>query len=153
MFAVHGQHAHAVFARFAHHDFAGHDQDFLGGHGNVLARANGRQRRLQARRADDGDEHDVRRRQRGQFEQTLVAANNLAAGAERVLQFLGLGGIVDGNDRGLDAGGFVQQQFRIVARRQADQADLSGKSSATLTVLVPMEPVLPNKTTFFISYR
>jgi hypothetical protein len=26
----------------------------------------------------------------------------------------------------------------------------SGRSSATLTVLVPMEPVLPNKTTFFI---
>ena len=44
MLAVHRQHPHAVFARLAHDDFAGHDEDFLGGDGDVLAGADGRQR-------------------------------------------------------------------------------------------------------------
>jgi hypothetical protein len=44
-----------------------------------------------------------------------------------------------------------EQQFGIVAGGQPSSRMRSGKSSATLTVLVPMEPVLPSKTTFFIS--
>ena len=71
VFAVDRQNAHAMLARFAHDDFAGHDENFLRGHGDVFARANRRQRRLQSSRADDGDEHDVRRWQGGQFDQAL----------------------------------------------------------------------------------
>ena len=46
MLAVHGQDTHAVFLGFAHHDFAGHDQDFFGGDGDVFARAYVRWRRI-----------------------------------------------------------------------------------------------------------
>ena len=38
--------------------------------------------------------------------------------------------------------GLFGEQFDVVSRRQTDQPNLSGKSSATLMVLVPMEPVL-----------
>ena len=49
------------------------------------------------------------------------------------------------------APGLVEQQLGIAAGGQADQAGFGpGKSSATLTVLVPMEPVLPSRTTFFM---
>ena len=76
MFAVHGQDAPAVFLRLAHHDLAGHDQNFLGGDGDVLADANDRQRRLQSRRADDGNQYNVRPRQRGEFQETFPAGKN-----------------------------------------------------------------------------
>ena len=82
MFAVHGQHAHAVFARLVHHDFAGHDEDFLGGDGDVLARANGGERGLQSRGADDGDQHDVRLGQRGEFEQAFVPRKDVNTPAQ-----------------------------------------------------------------------
>ena len=63
MLAVHGQHAHAVFARFVHDNLAGHDENFLRRNGNILARANRRERGLQSCRADNRDQNNVRRRQ------------------------------------------------------------------------------------------
>ncbi len=125
--AVHGQDAHAVFPRLVHHDFAGHDEDFLRGHGDVFPGANRRQRRLQPRRADDGDQHDVGLRQRGQFHQAFRAGKNFARGAESRAKFLGLGGIVDGDSGGLMLACLVEQQFGIVTRRQGNQPDALGQ--------------------------
>ena len=46
--------------------------------------------------------------------------------------------------------GLFEEQFRVLPAASPSRRMLSGRSSATLTVLVPMEPVLPNRTTFFI---
>ena len=81
MLAIHCQHAHAVVARFAHDGFAGHDQNFLGRDGDVFARANGGQGGLQARRSDNGDEHNVRGGQRGEFQQPRFAGINAGRGS------------------------------------------------------------------------
>ena len=66
MFAVDRQHVHAVFSCLGHDDFAGHDEDFLGGHGDVLPSPNRSECRLQSGSADDGDQHNVRAWQCGQ---------------------------------------------------------------------------------------
>ena len=123
MLAVHRQHAHAMFARLAHHDFTGHDEDFLRGDGNVLARANGGQRRFQSRCADDGDEHNVRRRQRGQFDQTVFAGINPHRHPPNIFQFTGLLRIADGNRFGPVFARLFEQQFGIVAGGQPEQPD------------------------------
>src|SRR5690606_24944345 len=50
--AIDGQNLHPVLASFAHDDLARHDEDFLGGHGDVFPRANGGERGTQTSRAD-----------------------------------------------------------------------------------------------------
>ena len=51
--AVDGEHFHAMFARFAHDDFARHDQNFFGGNGDIFARANRGQGGFEPSSADD----------------------------------------------------------------------------------------------------
>ncbi len=79
MFAVHWQHVHAVLACLGHDDFAGHDEDFLGGHGDIFPGPNCGECRLQSGSADDGDQHDVRAWQRGQLDQTLLTTGHANA--------------------------------------------------------------------------
>ena len=121
--AVHREHAHAVFARLAHHDFAGHDENFLGGDGDVLAGANRGERGLQSGRADNRNQNDVRRRQRRQLDQAFRAGKNLGRNAKPVLHFLRLRRIGDGNGLGPVLARLLEQQFGIVARGEAEQAD------------------------------
>ena len=123
VFAVHGQHVDAVLARLAHDDFAGHDQDFLGSDGNVFAGANRGQRRGQARRADDGDQHNVRSGQGGELHETLGAGEDLGACAQGVAQFTGLGRVGDANRLRPMLAGLLQQRLHVVARPQPEQAD------------------------------
>ena len=152
MFAVHGQHAHAVFARLAHHDFAGHDQDFLGRDGDVLARANRRQRRLQARPCRQSRSKqcpppaawrvsaDLRRRKKPRGTCPAHCCSSFALAGSLMEMAAGLClRVCSSSSSGL-----------LPAARPISRI-WSGKSSATLTVLVPMEPVLPSRTTFFIS--
>jgi len=47
----------------------------------------------------------------------------------------------------------LEQQLGVAAGGQTDQLKFAGKSSATLMVLVPMDPVLPSRTTFFIESK
>src|ERR1035441_8493372 len=122
--AVHGQHLHAMLASFAHDNFARHDEDFLGGHGNVFARANSGERRLQAGRAHDGDQHNVRRGEGGELEQAFGAGMDLSGRPERVAQLLGLRRGSNGNPGGPVFAGLLQEQFHIIARAKPKQADL-----------------------------
>ena len=150
MFAVHGQNFYTVFARLVHHDFTSHHENFFRRDGDVFARANRGERRLQSRCADDGDEHNIGSRQRGEPEQTFVAAENLRGRAERVLQCLRLRRIGNGNAGRLVFARLFEEQIGIATRREPMRRICSGKSSATFTVLVPIEPVLPRRTTFFM---
>jgi len=87
MLAVHRENFYAVFFCFRHDNFTGHDENFLGRDGDVLARANRRQRGLQSRRADNGDQNDVRFRHCREFQQAFVAGKNFCGSSERSLQF------------------------------------------------------------------
>ncbi len=70
------QNVYALVARFAHHDLARHDQNFLARHGEILARFDRRQRGAQTARADDCHQHHVRICQAGDLEQTRFARKN-----------------------------------------------------------------------------
>ena len=67
MFAIDGEHFHAMFARFVHDSLAGHDQDFFRSDGDVFAGANRRERGLQSGRPNNRDQHDFRLRQSGEL--------------------------------------------------------------------------------------
>ena len=91
MFAVHRQHRHALAARGGHHGFAGHDEDFLAGHGDVFPRLDRRQRGPQSAGADDGDEDEIGLGQRGEFDEALDTVRAARDGEFGVGKFLGRG--------------------------------------------------------------
>jgi hypothetical protein len=74
--------------------------------------------------ADNRNQNDVRRRQRGQFDQTFFAGKNLGRSAERVLKFLRFGGIGNGNRRGFVLARLFEQQFGIISGCEREQPDL-----------------------------
>jgi len=80
MFAVHREHTDTAPARLVHHDFTGHDEDFLGSDGDVLAGTDGGEGRGEAGGADDGDEDDVGLGQGGQFEEAFGTGGDADAG-------------------------------------------------------------------------
>jgi len=127
MLAIHRQHAHPMDAGLVHDDFSGHHQDFLGGHGNVLARPDGRERRLQSRRAHNGDQHNIGGGQGGQFQQAFRARMNLHIAAQRRLQFTRFRRIADRDDFRPVPPRLFQQQGGVITRRQAHQPDLIGQ--------------------------
>ena len=86
MLAVDGQDGDLVLRGLARHFLAGHDEDFLAGHGDVLARTNGRQRRRESCRADDGDEDHVRLRHGRELDQPLGPAVACGAGGKFAAQ-------------------------------------------------------------------
>ena len=57
--AIDGQEFDTALVCRAGDDFPSHDEDFLGGDGQILACLDGRQCGLETCRADNGDEHDV----------------------------------------------------------------------------------------------
>jgi hypothetical protein len=124
MLAVHRQHAHAVFARLAHDDFPAMTRISLEATAMSLPARMAARAGLQSGGADDGDEHDVRRRQRGQLEQTFLARINAGGSAQRVFQFARLGRIAQWRWLRAGAGAFASGAIRVVAGGQADQADL-----------------------------
>ena len=77
VFAVHRKHLDLVPTRLVHHDLTGHDQDFLGGNGDILTGTNGGQCRLQACHANDSNQHNVRFGQRCQFYEAIIATMDL----------------------------------------------------------------------------
>ena len=60
-------------------DFAGHDEDFLGGHGDIFPGPNCGECRLQSGSTDDGDQHDVRAGQCCQLDQSFLATGHADA--------------------------------------------------------------------------
>ncbi len=70
VFAVDGEDADSVATGFVHDDATSHDEDFLGGDGDVLAGADGGEGWGEACGADDGDEDDVGLGEHGEFEET-----------------------------------------------------------------------------------
>ena len=122
MLGIHRQHPHAAPAGLVHDDFPRHHQDPLAGDGDVLARADGGERGLQAGGADDGDEDNVSLGQGGEAHEAVGARVDLDAGAEGVLQFAGLRGISNGDRGGLVLQGLLEEQLGVAARREADEA-------------------------------
>jgi hypothetical protein len=60
---------------------------------------------------------------RGELQQTFRTGINLAVDAERAAKLVGLGRVIDTNRHGTVLARLFDQQLRIVARRQSDQAD------------------------------
>ena len=125
--AVHGEDADAVLAGLVHHDLAGHDEDFLRGNGDVLARANGSECGLQAGGADDGDEDDVGLGHRGELQQAFVAGVDLDLGAEGGPEFVRLRGVGERDGGGLILEGLGEEQLGVAARREAENAQAVGQ--------------------------
>jgi hypothetical protein len=146
MFAVDGKDADTMFAGFAHDDFAGHDENFLGGHGNIFARANGGESGAKAGSADDGNQDDVRVGHRGEFDEAIGAGQHIGGASELISQILSFGGINYGN--GLRP--MLDRLFEEINSPGAkEQANAVRGTSVTLSA-GPIEPVLPRRTTFFI---
>ena len=125
--AIHRQHAHAVLARLAHDDFAGHDQDLLGCHRDVFAGANGRQRRMQSRSAHDRDQDDVSRGQRGQLQQSFGAGSTRSRVPSTSASSLALAG----SEMEIAAGRCLRvcssNNSGIITRRQPEQTYAVGQ--------------------------
>ena len=71
MLAVNRQDIHPVLPRSPHDDLACHDEDFLAGHGDVLARLDRRQSRLQTSGSHDGYQDQIGFRQGRQLDKPL----------------------------------------------------------------------------------
>src|SRR4051812_36359026 len=123
MLTIHRQHAHAVTARFAHHDFTGHHQDFFRSNRDIFPGADRGESGLEARRSHNRDQDNVGPRQSRQLNQSLITSMNLGFGAERRLQLFGLFRSMDRNGLGLMLTSLFQEQLEIVSCRQADEAD------------------------------
>ena len=76
MFAIDRQQNRAMLAHRVHEQLAGHDQHFLVGQQDFLARPGRRQRRLQPRRADNGRHHRIDVRMRRHVDQRLHAVTH-----------------------------------------------------------------------------
>jgi len=110
----------AFRARFAHHDLAGHDQNFFTRYRQIFPRFNRGQRRTQPARSDNCDEHHVRIGHRRDLEQSTFAHENLWLVLQCATQDIDLG-FVDETHR-LRANLIRRrgQFFRIPVRRHAD---------------------------------
>src|SRR4051812_46083167 len=97
MLAVDSQDTDAIFAGLVHDSFTGHDEDFFGSDGDVLAGADGGEGGFKAGGADDGDEDNIGGGKRRQPDQSFFARKNLGRRAERLLKFLRFGGIENGD--------------------------------------------------------
>ena len=126
----------------------------FGRDGNIFARANRGQRGLQTRRSDNGDQHNVRFGHCCEFDQAFVTGINLGHPRPMVPCRNAVRPFLGSKRRDTASG-----QWRKVCLASKStwlpapspiSRILSGKSSATLTVLVPMEPVEPSRTTFFM---
>ena len=80
--AIHGEQFGAVLARRGHDEFAGEDEDFLGGEREGFAGVDGGERGLEARGADDGDEDGIRFGETGELGQAGESADEPGAGGE-----------------------------------------------------------------------
>ena len=127
VFAIDRQHAHAMFGRFAHYRLARHNQNFLRGDRDIFAGADGGQGRLQAGGADDGDEHDVCRRQRGEFDQAIASGIDPRRGAQHFFEFPRFGRVQERDGFGPVFERLFGEQFRIAARRQAHESNAVGQ--------------------------
>lgn len=72
-----------MLLRGLHHEFAGQDEDFLRGERQVLACRERGQRRLEPRRADHRDEHDVGAGELRELDETGKPAHEPRAGGKR----------------------------------------------------------------------
>ena len=115
-----------MFTGLGHHDFTGHHEDFLRGHGDILAGAYRGQRRLQPGGADDGDQHNVRRRQSGQLDQPLCAGGHPDA-VELRAQFVHFFRRGDRDQLGTKLLRLLCEELGVAARRQANEADVVGQ--------------------------
>ena len=120
----------AAFGNSAHEEFAGRDEAFLVGKGDIGAAAGSRQCRREAGRADDRRHHPVRWHGGG-LDQGIPAGANSDAGAnKRVLQLLIA--ILIGRDGKSRAAGFglLRQKVDIVVA--GDGGDVESFASAQL---------------------
>ena len=67
---------------------------------------------------------NLRRRQRGELDQPVIAGENPGRSAECFLKFRGLRRIADGNRLRPMLASLLEQQLDIVPRRQAEQANV-----------------------------
>jgi len=126
MFAVDGEDADPVAAGFVHDDAPGHDEDFLGGDGDVLAGADGGEGGGEAGGADDGDEDDVGFGEDGEFEETGVTGGDGDAG-ETGGEGRGLGRILDGDAERMMSEGLFGEEIGIGAGGEADEPQFGGQ--------------------------
>jgi len=87
VFAIHRQHAHASPAGRLHHHLAGHDEDFLARHGDVLARLDRRQRGTQPAGSDNRDQNQIRFGHCRQLHQPLDALRSAGESCPRFGKF------------------------------------------------------------------
>ena len=126
MLAVHRQDLNPVGLGLAHDRLAGHHQDFLGGHGDVLAGPDGGQGGFQTGRAHDGNENNVRLRQRSQSDQGFRPREHFGGVAQRRPDSLRLAGVMDrGQSRPMPAALF-DEQVGIATGGQPHQLEAVG---------------------------
>jgi len=123
MFAVHGEDADAMFARFVHHDFAGHDKNFFRSDRDIFAGANRGESGAETGSADDGNEDDVRARHGGKFDETVGAGGDISRATQFVAQLLRLGRVDNGNGFGPVLAGLFEEKFKIISCAEADEAN------------------------------
>jgi hypothetical protein len=120
MLAIDGEDFDAVFAGFGHDDFAGHDEDFLGGDGDVFAGADRGEGGLEPGGANDGDEDDVGGGEGGEFDEAFVAAADFGAGTELFFEGGGFFDALDADGCGFVFARLLDEEFGVVAGGEAD---------------------------------
>ena len=126
MLAVDRQDLNPVGLGLAHDYLTGHHQDFLGGHSDVLAGSDSGQGGFQSGRSHDGNENNVRLRQRGQADQGFCTRQHLSGVAHSRPDPLRLAVVMDrGQSRAMLAALF-DEQVRVSAGGQAHQLESIG---------------------------
>jgi hypothetical protein len=150
---VHGQDVHALALRSFGDCFAGHDEDFLAGDGQMHAGLDCRQGGGESGGADDGDEDHVSVGFVDEIDEPLRSGvqNDIRGSSARALAAA--------------AASVSATCFTPVSRTCSTSASTllfaarpticmrSGMSRATLRALVPMEPVEPRRRTLRITER
>ena len=95
--AIDGEEFDAALGGGGGDDFASHDEDFLGGDGEVFAGFNGGERGVESGGADDGDEDDVGTGEGGEFEQAFRAEVDFYIAGEQGAEGGFLGGVINGD--------------------------------------------------------
>src|SRR5262249_9204737 len=121
--AVDGEYADAMFAGFAHDDFAGHDKNFLGSHRDIFTCANGGEGGAKSGCSDNGNQDDISAAHGSELDKTIGARRDINRSTQFAAQLLRPGRIDNGNGFGLMFAGLLEEKINVVSGAQADQAN------------------------------
>ena len=129
--AIHGQEFAAGFVGRGHDQFAGGDEDFLVGKGDLLAKAHSFVGGLEADDANGGGNDDIGLGMSAYSAHAFTAVVNFrraeALLAEEASELGGAGGIADGNEIGGVALDLSKEFFKVGARSQRGNAEALGQ--------------------------